>query len=272
MRTVRSIFLMIVLAFGCALISVYCRLPTRGSLFSFNTLRLPSTALYDLDYWFPESLAPVKFEAPQPKVDEQRELQDLADLDSGASIVMRFTTQTYQIDEPWHMRYMRKAIESLSQPDYSLSHTPNSTISTRTSCRTCWPFIGAYGTVGIQLPELRQIVSATILFTSSSRLRTRVGVPRGFRLWGLVPDARRGLLPSSCLIHNDLFAPHLVPLLDEVFPVLLSEWTDDTDVSTDVTIPYSPCSVPLDFVVFELRGSSSDVPFTCVNRFQMLGL
>ncbi|KZV67599.1 hypothetical protein PENSPDRAFT_687937 [Peniophora sp. CONT] len=273
-RITRMIFLLIVLIFASALSWIDYRLHARLPFGVPTAFRSSATVLHDLARRLPAWLLPASFEVSHPVSDEPRELRDLATLHSGASIVMPLTTATYRIVEPWSAHYYRKAFESIFQPDFSLSGSPNSTISINTSANTCWPFIGVHGTVVIRLSEPRQIVSASVVFTSSRRLHAQVGVPKGFRLWGLISDSRRGLLPSSCLTPSGLFAPNLVPLLDEqvgnVTPVLLSEWSDETASSSETIIPPSPCAVPLDLVVFELRGSRHDTPFTCINRLELL--
>ncbi|VDB94728.1 unnamed protein product [Peniophora sp. CBMAI 1063] len=269
------VLLILLLIVGIALSRMYhCSdvlLPLRARI----ALQYSVSALQDLARRLPDILNLAASDTPRITFEESHELRDLAAIRSGASIITPLTSPTYQIIEPWPARLYRKTMESIFQPEFTLSSSPNSTISTSTSAITCWPFVGAQGTVAIRLPEPHQIVSATVVFTSSALLRARVGVPAGFRLWGLISNDHRSLLPSSCLTSNGLFASHLVPLLDgdmdNTIPVLLSEWADETASSSDIAIPSSPCSVPLEMVIFEIKGSQIDAPFTCVNRFGLLG-
>ncbi|VDB92157.1 unnamed protein product [Peniophora sp. CBMAI 1063] len=224
---------------------------------------------------------------------EVHELRELGTIESGAYVLDVLTTATYRPKTDAILgikrvtRPIRRAVESLFNPEYHIADFANSTLDTSTLHNNCWPFEAAYGTVGIRLAHPIQLVSMTVRFTQSELLRKRVGVPRKFRIWGLLPAFDRHRLPAQCSRRDVDFASHLVPLLDGIggettarYPLLFSEWVADTLfseyvgetlASSGTTIPSTPCSVPVDTFLLEIWGSGPDAPFTCVNRLHLVG-
>ncbi|KAG2187905.1 hypothetical protein INT44_000655 [Umbelopsis vinacea] len=180
-------------------------------------------------------------------------LPDYALASSGARIIPRLTSPTYELEPTDNLKWLIHKVIPFRDTSPAIT-----ALYPDTNVGQCWPMVGNNGSIGILLSQPIKVTGVTIEHAGKQVLLDRRSAPKNFALWGVYGE-HLGQTADGALGDQ---SQHVIELTSGQY--------DAEDPNAVQSFPVSP-QKPTRVVVIRVKDNWGHPDYTCLYRIRIHG-